>query len=176
MNLDGEIAYDAGVENPEGFGGFGANVNLPDSKRRGALVEYTRNLGQRWTLDANYTYTDAEIASGIYAGNELPFVAPHTGNLVLGYSPNEFGFYLDASYTGQRYRLSDEANSEGRLPSYILMNLNVILVDDDWELGLRVSNLTDKRYAGYQESWGGGFNVQYPQPGRAYEARLTYHF
>ncbi len=170
MTLDNEIAYDPLA------GDWGANINLPETERQGVVIEASEPLSVNLHLRLNYTYTDAELSEGIHAGNDAPFVAKNTGNLALVYQPTaEVSVQLDANYTGSRYRTGDEANLVAKVDGQWLLNANLLWNLDGLELGLRVKNLTDEDYADfYGVSWRG--NYQYPQPGRQYEASLTYRF
>lgn len=177
MDISGELAFDAGVENSASFSGRGANVNLPDAERQGVLVEAQWALNEQWQLKGNYTYTDAEAQSGSFAGNDTPFVADHTANLVLNYRPIEsVNIYLDANYTGPRFRSGDDANREGKLGSFTRINANLSWYWSNWELGLRVENLTDREFSDLALTFAPGMNVTYPQPDRTYTGSVRYRF
>lgn len=171
MDVDNEIFYDpvSGVS--------GANINLPESRRTGVILDGGVTINPYVTLRANYTYTDAELASGNFDGKAVPFVAENTANVALVVNPVEsLTLYLDASYTGSRYRAGDDANITGKIDSVVLLNANLLWTYNQVEAGLRVRNLSDESYADYQgvSAWAG--NYQYPQPERTYEASLTYRF
>lgn len=171
MDVDNEIFYDpmSGVS--------GANINLPESRRTGVILDGSVTINPYVTLRANYTYTDAELASGNFDGKAVPFVAENTANVALVVNPVEsLTLYLDASYTGSRYRAGDDANITGKIDSVVLLNANLLWTYNQVEAGLRVRNLSDESYADYQgvSAWAG--NYQYPQPERTYEASLTYRF
>jgi len=177
MNIDGELAFDAGVENPASFSGRGANVNLPDAERQGLLVEAQWALNEQWQLKGSYTYTDAQAQSGSFAGNDTPFVADHTASLVLNYRPIEsVNIYLDTNYTGPRFRSGDDANQEGKLGSFTRVNANLSWYGSNWELGLRVDNLTDREFSDLALTFAPGMNVTYPQPDRTYTGSIRYRF
>ncbi|MDQ2075974.1 TonB-dependent siderophore receptor [Marinimicrobium sp. ABcell2] len=170
MRLHNEIAYDPSA-------GFGANVNLPDSEREGALVDVNYQFNERWSGQVNYTFTDATLAEGESAGMQVPFVARRLANATLSYEPmNILAFYVDAQYTGPRYRIDDNFNTQGELASTLVWNANMIWRDGDWELGIRVLNLTDEVVSDYQAWSSHSGNYEYPRPGRTFEGRLTYRF
>mgnify|MGYP006426222081 CR=1 FL=1 len=177
MDIDGELAFDAGVANPASFSGRGANVNLPDSERQGLLVEAQWTFNEQWQLKGNYTYTDAQAESGSFAGNDTPFVADHTANLVLNYRPIEsVTIYLDANYTGPRFRSGDDANQEGKLGSFTLVNANINWTWSGWDLAFRVKNLTDREFSDLALTFAPGMNVTYPRPDRTYSGSIRYRF
>lgn len=170
MQLDNEIVYDPGA-------GFGANVNLPESERRGALISADYRFNERWNGQINYTHTDATISEGSAAGNRVPFVARNLANLSVSYQPAEaLDFYLGANYTGPRYRIDDNLNEQDELAGRVLWNANMVWRDEGWELGIRVINLTDEAYSDYQAWSEFTGNYEYPSPGRTVQGRLTYRF
>lgn len=171
MTVDNEILYDPMS------GMYGANINLPESERRGVMVDADIDLSAQLGLRANYTFTDAEQTSGNFDGKQVPFVAEHTANIAIVFTfTQQLSAYVDANYTGSRYRVGDDANTEGEIPSITVFNANVLWSIQDLELGVRVKNLTNETYSDYQgySPWSG--NYQYPQPERNYEASVTYRF
>ena len=174
-------AYDMAVEDEIFYdpmsGLYGANINLPDSKRKGVILDTDLTLNRFVSVRANYTYTDAELTSGNYQGNQVSFVAEDTANIavVLSFLP-QLTLYVDANYTGPRYRSGDEANAQGEIDSVTVMNANLLWTVQNLELGFRVRNLTDEQYADYQGYSPYSGNYQYPQPERNYEASMTYRF
>lgn len=177
MDLDNELMYDAVIANSNSWSGYGANVNLDSSRRRGISIDGNLTLSDEISLRANYTYTDAELTSGSFPGNQVPNVAANRTNLAIVFTPiSSLNVYLDSSYTGSRYRSSDDANAYDKVDPVVLFNLNVTWQYRGLELGGRIKNITDEQYAGlYGVSPTAGF-YQYPQPGRNYEASITYRF
>ncbi|WP_062064276.1 TonB-dependent receptor [Cellvibrio sp. OA-2007] len=177
MNLDNELMYDAVIVNPNSWNGFGANVNLDSSRRQGVAIDGQLILSDEIQLQANYTYTDAELSSGSFAGNAVPNTAENRANVALVFTPvQQLTIYLDSSYTGSRYRSSDSANAGETLAPLVLFNLNLTWQYEAVELTGRIKNLTNERYAGlYGLSPTAGY-YQYPQPERNYQASITYRF
>ncbi len=170
MNINNEIMFDplSGL--------YGANINLPKSERRGLLFDAATQLSDQIGLQGNYTYTDAHLTSGNFEDKNVPYVAQHTANLALLFSfTKEFTARIDANYTGSRYLIGDNANMLSQITPVTLFNANIVWVIESLELGFRIKNLTGERYADYQgTSWSGIY--LYPQPGRTYDAHLTYRF
>ncbi len=177
MELDNELMYDAAIPNSNSWNGFGANINLDSSRRQGVAIDSQLILSDEISLQANYTYTDAELTSGSFPGNSVPFVAENRANIAIVFTPIEpLNVYLDSSYTGSRYRTGDDANARDKVDSLVLFNLNLTWHYKGVEVSGRIKNLTDERYAGlYGVSPTAGY-YQYPQPGRNYEAGITYRF
>jgi iron complex outermembrane receptor protein len=172
MDLEAELFFDVSASL-----GWGANLNLPDSKRNGLIVEIDHQLMDGLGVKFNYTYTDAEVESGSFKGNEVPFVASNAASLVVEYAAtNEVTVYLDANYTGSRYRVGDDLNSRGKVGSETIVNANIQWQKDSWLANLRISNLTDEDYSDYYgySLWSG--NYLYPKPGATAEASITYRF
>jgi iron complex outermembrane receptor protein len=172
MSLVDEITYDPLIVNAGSWNGMGANINLPKSQRRGLIVDSDWQVSEQVNLRANYTYTDAELTSGTFAGNAVPFVAENTASIAVIYAPTaQWSTYVDSTYTGSRYRAGDNTNEREKTSAVTLFNANVLWTEDELELSFRVKNIADKRYSDYQ-----GLVSQYPQPGRTYEAGISYRF
>lgn len=167
MDLEDEISFDAAAND-----GWGANVNLPDSERKGANITVAAELDSWLSLNASLVYTDATISEGMAAGKRVPFVAKHTGNIGVGMAYTEFlNLNITAVYTGSRYRSADDFNSMGLIGSVITFDTALLYTYGNIDLVGRIKNITDEHYAGLHTTWG-----QYPQPGRNYEASITYRF
>lgn len=177
MELDDELMYDAAIPNSNSWSGFGANINLDSSRRQGIAIDSQIIVSSEISLQVNYTYTDAELTSGSFPGNAVPFVAENRANFAIVFTPiKSLNLYLDSSYTGSRYRTGDGANTRDKVDSLVLFNLNVTWQYKDIEINGRIKNLTNERYAGfYGVSPTAGY-YQYPQPERNYEAGVTYRF
>lgn len=169
MDVDNEIMYDA----------FNyANINLPASERQGVIVDATLVITEQLSIRTNYTWTDAELSSGDLKGNAVPFVAENTANLGLVFKPlDSLTTSLDASYTGSRYRVGDDLNNAAKVKDVTLLNANIIwALVENVELGLRVKNITDETYSDYQGVSAFSGNYQYPQPGRTWNASVSWYF
>ncbi len=177
MELDNELMYDAAIPNLNSWNGFGANINLDSSRRQGVAVDAQLVLSNEISVQANYTYTDAELTSGSFPGNKVPFVAENRANIAIVFTPiKPLSVYLDSSYTGSRYRTGDGANARDKVDSLVLFNLNLTWQYRGVEISGRIKNLTNERYAGfYGVSPTAGY-YQYPQPERNYEAGVVYRF
>jgi iron complex outermembrane receptor protein len=170
MRVDDEIMYDPSS------GQYGANINLPASRRQGLLFDGEVQLSEEIALHGNYTYTDAELASGSYSGKDVPYVAKNTANLGVVFTYiQHLHLSVDANYIGSRYLVGDNANAQPKADAVTLFNLNLLWDIEDVELGMRVKNLTAETYADFQgTNWKGIY--LYPQPERTYSAHVTYKF
>lgn len=167
MDLQDEISFDATANN-----GWGANVNLPNSERKGANISVATELDDWLSLNASLAYTDALISEGVAVGKRVPFVAKHTGNIGVGMAYTEsLNLNLAAVYTGKRYRSGDDFNAMGLIDAVITFDTALLYTSGNIDLAGRIKNITNERYSGLQTTWG-----QYPQPKRNYEASITYRF
>ncbi|HWV16791.1 MAG TPA: TonB-dependent receptor [Cellvibrio sp.] len=163
MAIENEIAYDSIHY---------ANINLPDSERQGFMFDGDLQLSEQISLRGNYTYTDAQLSAGAFDGNKVPFVAKDTANIgVVFYFVKNISAAFDTNYTGSRYRVGDIANAASRIDALTLFNFNILWEIKDVELGFRIKNITAEKYADYES-----VNGQYPQPGRTYNAHISYSF
>lgn len=177
MTLDNELMYDAVIPNINSYSKFGANINLDQSKRKGWVFDSELSLSSQIALRANYTYTDTELTTGSFAGNEVPFVAKNTGNVAIVFSfTNDLIFTVDSTYIGSRYRSGDQSNSHEKTNPLTLLNANILWQIKNIELNARVKNITNEKYAGLQGYSPTVGNYQYPQPDRNYDVSITYRF
>jgi len=147
--------------NPTSF----ANENLDGKTRRqGGEIALKKKIGQL-ALSCNYTYTDARIRGGQFAGNAIPGVPEHRA--IIG---GEFSFGngviagLDARYLGKRSFESDFSGAAAKQDDFVILNARVLYDVERYQLFLKVNNLTDKKYAEF-----GGLNFlgekgYYPSP------------
>jgi iron complex outermembrane recepter protein len=172
MKLDNEIMYDPVIVNSNGFGGFGANINLPTSERQGFIFEGNLRLSQQISVRSNYTYTDATLTSGSFNDKHVPFVAENTANVGLVFDIiQHITLVFDANYTGSRYAVGDNENTAEQVDPLRLFNASILWAVSDIEFSLRVKNITSEQYSDYAGLYG-----QYPQAERSYNAHLGYRF
>jgi iron complex outermembrane receptor protein len=175
MEVDNEIIYDPSADGPFGPGS-GANINLDQSERIGVVLDGTWRATDSISVKLNYSYVDAEISSGTFDGNTVPFVAESTANLVVSYVLNEhWSFYTDAQYTGERYPVGDEANVSEEIDDFTVFNANVRFDYKSAYANLRMNNISGKKYEGFS----GGtspFDYSYPAPEETFQFSVGYNF
>ncbi len=176
LNLDNEIDYD-----PSASFGFGGNTNLDPTQRNGLIVDGHLQATDALRIGGAYSYVDAKFDSGQFSGNRIPFVAENTLSLNADYQLNAaWQLFGEALYISDRVPQGDYANSLDMLPGYTVYNAAVHYNIRTWTFGLRINNLTDKRYSDVAVSaynpWPTEVTGYYPAPER--NARLTaeYHF
>ena len=174
IDLDDELLYA-----PYAFGGWGANVNLDQTRREGLLLEAERQLNDRLRIGGQYSFTDTELRVGANKGNEIPWVSRHSAAMHLDYRliANLYG-YLEAIYTGSRYLANDDEQVMPKEGGYTLFNAAVRYEYQDFNAKLRINNLTGKRYDSYASysSWQAGNKALYPTPEEDIRLSVGYRF
>jgi len=175
LYTDNELLYD-----PAANGGFGANINLPRSRRDGVNGELQFAINEALSVRGSVGYVDAEVVSGDFKGNTVPFVANYTGSSGVDWQiiPH-LSLYVDAQYTGRRYRVGDDPNILGELGGYTVYNANLRWEYNRWYTTLRVNNITNKKYEGFTGvsiSSFGNFYYAYPAAERQSFVTVGYTF
>ena len=148
-------------------GPFGANDNL-DGKNRREGVEIT--LGKtikNVTLRGTYSFTDTEIRSGQFAGNEVPNVPEHQASLDAVYSvTDDLTISLNGVYVGGRLLESDFANAFPDQDHYIVLNTKVKYTCKNYTAFLNINNILDEEYSEFGVLGGSPFvePAFYPSP------------
>ena len=176
LDLEDEIVFDSSAETPIGGGFPGANVNADASRRYGVSADWDWQLTDKVQLGAEYNYIDAEFTEGVNEGNQLSWVAEHTGRGYFSIDANQnWQVFTEVVYTGERFIEGDNSNAGDKLEAYWLTNLAVNYTKDAWLASFRVDNLFDEQYvsSGYYSSWGNGY---YVGTGRALRLTGSYRF
>jgi iron complex outermembrane receptor protein len=167
LNLKNEISYDAAAF---------MNVNLDTTKRKGLILEASRQLNQNTQVGFNYSYVDAEITSGSHEGSRVPLVAEHSASVLLDYYPMQaLSLHAEVKYVGDRVLDSDYNNTHDLLDSYTVVNLSGEYVIDGWGIGLKVNNLFDKEYSEFGVA-AGTQDAFHPSPERNFWLTVGYDF
>ena len=127
---------------------FGVENRETQSTQKGVEVSFSARPSAAWSIDAAYTYLDAE-ENGLEEVRRPPHIA--SLNLAWSASADRFGVALTVRYNGVTFD-SDftdpfDFNKRVELPSYTLVNLGA-----DWKLSdstkiyARVENLLDEEY------------------------------
>jgi len=139
LRLKNEIDYD-----PVNF----VNINLDPTVRNGLILETTWQASKKLSISGQYTAIDAEFDEGSFKGNDIPFVAKHTAHLSANYEfrPN-WNLFGEAQYIGSRYAAGDLSNQFEEVGGYTIFNMNLNYQHKNWLAGLRINNLTNKKYS-----------------------------
>ena len=161
---------------------FGANINLPPTRRRGVELETALTPTVNLELYANYTYAEAEFLSGMFGGAD---VTGRSVPLVPKNSLSVGGSWRIAGKTrasgalryagGQRFD-NDQANTFAqKIPAYATVDLKLSHETEGWLLSAGVKNLLNEKYFNYGIVTGAAFSA-YPQPERSLFASAQYSF
>ena len=139
LDLDDEIAYD-----PVNF----ANINLDQTRRKGVISSGYWQQSKKLGYSASYTFTDAEVLSGPFAGKDIPLVARHSVLLGSDYQLTEkWQLYGELFAISERVFAGDFDNVLGRLPGYGVINIKAGYDYRDFSFTARINNLFNKQYS-----------------------------
>jgi iron complex outermembrane receptor protein len=139
LNLENEITFD-----PVNF----ANINLDDTERTGIITSGYWKTTKRLGISASYTYTDAEVSSGAFAGKDIPFVAKHSALLATDYAiSSAWQLYGELVAISDRVFSGDFDNVLGKLPGYGVVNIKAEYNIDDFTFSGRLNNVLNKQYS-----------------------------
>ncbi|MDC7787393.1 TonB-dependent siderophore receptor [Rhodoplanes sp. TEM] len=152
-------------------GGVSQTVQTGVVHSKGVELSALANLTEGLDLIANYTYTEAEIEVGEYAGNRPANVPKNAANLWLFQTIRTgplagFGFGGGIRYVGARWDLDSNANY---LPSNILFDAAASYTTGPYKLSLNIANIADEAYVS-----GCGYFGCYWGNGRTITGRVAY--
>lgn len=167
LKMTDEIAYNA-------FSG--QNENLQKTRHRGVEIDSRWKLAAAWRLDLSWTGREASFSEGANNGKAIPLVPESRWTARLSWEGGQWGSHaLLANHVGKRHFGGDEANALAPLPAYTTLDWQSRWRVEQWELGLRVANLTDRKYSpvGFDYGWGASY---YPANPRAAYLTARYRF
>jgi iron complex outermembrane receptor protein len=139
LDLENEIAFD-----PVNF----ANINIDDTERKGFIASGYWKTSKRVGISASYTYTDAEISSGDFAGKEVPLVAEQSIQLGADVTISEsWQLYGEFFAISDRVFAGDFDNVLDKLPGYGVVNIKAGYSVNDFTFSGRVNNVFNKKYS-----------------------------
>ncbi len=139
LDLENEITFD-----PTIF----ANINLGDTERKGLIASGYWQTTQRLGFSLSYTFTDAEVTSGVSAGKDIPLVAEHSALLSTDYLiSDKWQVYGEVFAISDRVFSGDFDNSLSKLPGYALVNFKAEYNYNDFTFSGRVNNVFNKEYS-----------------------------
>ena len=156
-------AFSVGVEDeiffvmtdPSAFAGI--NLNLPRTRRRGAILTAGSRLGPRVFTEVGVTYTDAtfrssfsdgNIGSRVEKGDRLPQIPrlKYSARLEMTL-PAGWKVGLQDIYVDRQVLTSDLANEAPLLSPYNVLNARVSCARGRWDAFLQADNLLDRGYS-----------------------------
>ena len=130
----------------EGFEGMNFYRNLGTSKRLGAELEASYNLGKMGVLNASYTQAKHEFENQGVSG-DLAGIPKSNFSLDWLYVYKNLDLKLDLKYVNSLFA---DNNNEVKVPSYLLSNIalknKVNFKGVSLDVGLHIRNLFDEKY------------------------------
>jgi len=168
MYVDEEIYY-----NPITF----KNDNYPKTTRQGLDMQLDLQLTKNISTFINWTYTRAKFRKGIFDDNTIPMVPLNKASAGLNLEFNNFKVLPTITYVGKKYAISDQANSQDKIDSFVRVDLITRYEKSNFEIFFNINNLFDRRYVEYAaySSWTGDIGY-YPAPGRNFVAGAKIKF
>ncbi|HEV8374907.1 MAG TPA: TonB-dependent receptor [Candidatus Polarisedimenticolia bacterium] len=135
----------------------GVNLNLPRTRRRGAVATLQSPLGKRLNGELGITYTDAtfrssfsdaSIGNEVEKGDRLPQIPRMKYSAGLDIAlPQGWKVNLQDIYVGSQVLTSDLANVSRKLDPYNLLNARVAYEHERWTAWAQIDNVLDKEYS-----------------------------
>ncbi|UCB55779.1 MAG: TonB-dependent receptor [Thiotrichales bacterium] len=139
LDIEDEIAFD-----PVNF----ANINLDETRRKGVIASGRWQRSERLGYSVSYTFTDAEVLRGAFAGKDIPLVARHSALLGSDYRLNDqWQLYAELFAISERVFSGDFDNVLRHLPGYGLVNFKAEYSYRDFVFSGRINNLLNKEYS-----------------------------
>lgn len=152
------------------------NENMQKTRHRGIELDSRWQLARDWRLDVALNRKEAEFREGVHGGNTIPLVPATRWTAMLSWDGDMLGSHaLLANHVGSRYFGGDEANARAKLSAYTTLDWQSRWQVAQWELALRIANLTDRKYAtlGFDYGYGASY---YPANPRAGYVTARYRF
>jgi iron complex outermembrane receptor protein len=160
LKMADEIAYNAFT---------GQNENLQKTRHRGIEIDSRWKLAPDWRFDLSWSGREASFRDGQDTGNTIPLVPESRWTMRLAWAGGIWGAHaLQANHVGKRYFGGDTANALARLPAYTTLDWQSRWQLRQWELGLRLANLTDRKVASVAFDYGFGAGYYPANPRGAY--------
>lgn len=152
------------------------NENLQKTRHRGFEVDTRWKLATDWRFDLAWSQREAVFSEGANAGKAIPLVPETRWTAMLSWNGGRMGRHgLLANRVGTRHFGGDEGNVRAKLPAYTTFDWQSSWQVEQWELGLRVANLTDRKYSPIGFDYGFGASY-YPANPRAAYLTARYRF
>ncbi|MFC1645638.1 TonB-dependent receptor family protein [Candidatus Omnitrophota bacterium] len=169
MDINNEIYLD-----PVAF----KNDTYEKTRHQGINFQVDLRLTNRISAFANWMYTRARFRKGAYDSNTIPMVPLNkaSAGFNLGFWDN-FKAIPMVTFVGRRFAISDQANAQGKLDSYVTFDLRTSYEKDNFQIFLNFNNILDRKYAEYAVySSFNNYIGHYPSPGRNFTAGVKLEF
>ncbi len=152
------------------------NENLQKTRHRGIEIDTRWKLAADWRFDLSWSHREAMFREGTNAGKTIPLVPTTRWTAMLSWNGGSLGRHgLLANHVGARYFGGDNGNVRAKLPAYTTLDWQSSWPLAQWELGLRIANLTDRKYSTIGFDYGFGASY-YPANPRGTYLTARYRF
>ncbi len=154
----------------------GQNENLQKTLHRGFEIDSRWKIATDWRFDLAWSSREATFREGANTGKAIPLVPETRWTAALSWNGSRFGRHaLLANHVGKRYFGGDEGNVREKLPAHTSFDWQSSWQMEQWELGLRLANLTDRKYSpsGFDYGFGASY---YPANPRAAHLTVRHRF
>lgn len=157
---------------------FGANDNIPATRRRGVELEGKLALPASTVLSAYWQYIDAVITEGAGTGSRLALVPRNTASLRLNWLPSgPHSASAGLVWVGQqRFAYDFGANCPATMPGYATLDARYAWKRKDWEVSVTGTNLANRNYYSYGTTFSCAAPTVYPENARAFMFRVRRDF
>jgi iron complex outermembrane receptor protein len=155
------------------------NITVQDGSQRSSGIEFEliANPVPGLNILAGYSYNDSKSlkTTPTYEGRRPTAAGPaNLANAWISYtllngSAKGLGFGFGGNYAGKNLITDSKPTSTFILPAYTVLNATVFYDTHQWRIGLKLDNLTDKRYFG-------GWTTVEPQMPRSLSGSITFKF
>jgi len=155
------------------------NVNLDPTRRLGWETTGEVKLDPAVRLKGSLTYINAKFTAGRFDGNDVPLVAPWTGNVAAFWDimPNLHAAGIVNAVSAKRFD-NDEANFQAKIGGYWTADFKVGGEYGAFNWSAQVNNIFDRQYFTYGVASAGTAGIAniYPLPERSYLVRAGVTF
>ncbi len=155
------------------------NENLDGGTKRDGVEVMLSVKPLKWLLlKGGYTFTDASIRSGSFAGKEIPNVPKHKASAeVVTILGKGLTLSVNGLYVGKRPFISDYSNDFDEQKSFFIVNAKLKYQWRNILAFVDINNINNKEYSEYGVL--GGFPLErayYPSPKRNFLAGIAVEF
>lgn len=155
------------------------NENLDGSTKREGIEATLFIKPFEWlSVKGGYTFTDASIKNGSFAGSDIPNVPRHKASVeASAIVSKDLTLSANCLYVGSRPFISDFANDYDKQKSFVIVNTKLKYQWRNMMFFVDINNITNKEYSEYGVI--GGFPLEksyYPSPKRNFLVGMSVEF
>ncbi|WP_282272217.1 TonB-dependent receptor [Stenotrophomonas sp. PS02298] len=139
-----------------GYATSNKTVNIDEVVIQGAEVAGRWEISERFSLRANYTYTDSEQKSGAQKGQPLGNSAKHMANATFDWQVSDrFSLFVSSEARSKRFGgVSAVTGEELYFKDYTVFHLGASFQATQWmKINARINNLLDRDFTTYQATF-----------------------